>query len=351
VLLRWYNEGLNVFEANLPGGNSLLSEFQSQLMQCAMLNRERSPENLVIELEPLIRRTEDARLTWRSRLEQGRDRLVEMNSFHSETADRLIGLIRAEDQERQVETHLLEVFDQQGVPVEEIATRSYQINSLGVFSEAFPGLSTEGMLVTFDRQRALGRDTVHFLSRDHPLFRGAMDLVLTSEQGSSGFAHWPSEEQALLIETVYILEILVPKKYHGDRFLPPTPLRVVVNHSGADLSSQISLEVLRQKLIDGGPKQILEKAEFTERILPKMLEASRELADRQADARIQLARRDIDQSLGEEIQRSKRLAQTQGWVQTGELERAEAKLEGLMRALEHPQLRLDAVRVIWKGQV
>ena len=77
------------------------------------------------------------------------------------------------------------VFDHYSINVEEIAPRTYRLGSAGVFADSFPGLPAEGFTVTCDRDRALVREDVQFLTWDHPLVTGAIDLLLGSEKGNS----------------------------------------------------------------------------------------------------------------------------------------------------------------------
>src|SRR5439155_934455 len=77
--------------------------------------------------------------------------------------------------------------------VEELAHRTYKLGSAGVLADSFPGLPAEGLTVTCDRKRALAREDIQFLTWDHPLVTGALDLLLGSEKGNSSFAQWPDD--------------------------------------------------------------------------------------------------------------------------------------------------------------
>ena len=145
------------------------------------------------------------------RLEQGRDRLLELNSFRPEAAAPIVQEIRRQDADTTLDTFLLAVFDHYGLHVEELWPRTFRLGSAGVFADSFPGLPAEGLTVTADRQRALVREEVQFLSWDHPLVTGALDLLLGSEQGNSSVAHWPDAKvRGLYLEAVFLLECIAP---------------------------------------------------------------------------------------------------------------------------------------------
>src|SRR5204862_5638567 len=127
--------------------------------------------------------------------------------------------------------YLLEMFDHFGVHVEDLAPQTWQLNPQGVITESFPTIPPEGMVVTCDRNRALSREDVGFLTWDHPMVTGAMDLLLGAETGNCSFAVLPAaNERTMLLELIFVLEVIAAPRLHVDRFLPLTPVRLVINH-------------------------------------------------------------------------------------------------------------------------
>jgi ATP-dependent helicase HepA len=60
---------------------------------------------------------------------------------------------------------------------------------------------------------------------------GAMDLLLGAETGNCSFAVLPTtNERTMVLELIFVLEAIAAPHLHADRFLPPTPVRVVVSH-------------------------------------------------------------------------------------------------------------------------
>ena len=88
------------------------------------------------------------------------------------------------------------------------------------------------MIITYDRKKALAREDIEFLSCDHPMVNGAIDMVLGREDGNCSFAIWHSQDsEAILLEVIFVIESIAPANLHIDRFLAATPIRVVVDHS------------------------------------------------------------------------------------------------------------------------
>jgi len=351
VLARWYQEGLNSFEKNLAGGRALLEQFGARVHDLAQDFHE-TETTARPELKQLIAETCAARQELTMRLEQGRDRLLELNSFRPEASKKLVQMIREADADRSLDKFMIAVFDHFSIHVEELSPRTYQLGSAGVFAESFPGLPTEGLTVTCDRQRALAREEVQFLTWDHPLVTGALDLLLGSEKGNSSFAKWPESKVAgLYVETIYLLECIAPPALHVDRFLPPTPLRVLVDHRGSDAGSSIPAELLTRQLKNGEGYALLEQPELREELLPDLLAKAEAIARQQMPAVIAKARKEMIAQLGYEITRLKELQKVNRSVRAEEISALVQQQQALDHHLHSARLRLDAIRLIQRGPI
>ncbi|HMJ89449.1 MAG TPA: RNA polymerase-associated protein RapA [Candidatus Acidoferrum sp.] len=348
VLARWYQDGLNAFEKNLAGGRVLLEQFGARVHDLAQDFHE-TEETSRGELNRLIEETIAARTDLTAQLEQGRDRLLELNSFRTETAASLIDEIQREDGDQSLDAFMVAVFDHYSIHVEELAPRTYRLGSAGVFADSFPGLPAEGFTVTGDRGRALSREEVQFLTRDHPLVTGALDLLLGSEKGNSSFAHWPDKTSGIYLEAVYLIECIAPPHLHVDRFLPPTPLRVLVDHRGHDVRSTISTALSAARLNKGDPYPLLERPEFREELLPGMIKSAETIASSEVAGLVAQARTEMLAQLQHEIARLKELQKVNRSVRPQEIEMLVEQQRGLEQHLSGARLRLDAIRVIQRG--
>jgi ATP-dependent helicase HepA len=344
VLARWYHEGLNAFENNLEGGGEILERFGARVFDLSQ-RFKKGGAKAGAQFSRLIEETREAYKEIVERLQQGRDRLLELNSFRPAVAADLVGEIRQQDEDESVDEFMLAVFDQYSLNVEELAPRTYKVGSAGVFAESFPGLPSGGFSVTCDRRRALAREDVQFLTWDHPLATGAIDLLLGSERGNSSFAVWPDDvNSALYLEVIYVLECIAPPHLHVDRFLPPTPIRVLVDDQGDDRSP-----VLPPGLEKGDPHELLSLPALREELLPKLLSRSEELAGRQASGLVSEARHAMTAKLAREISRLTELRKINRAVRADEIELLNEQQRALDGHLGNPRLRLDAVRLIQRG--
>ena len=350
VLARWYHEGLDAFESNLEGGNALLHQFGRAVHDLALEYPVADGATAEMELADLLNQTKTARQEMRRRLEQGRDRLLELNSFRPAAAQRIIRQIQEADRRPELENYLLEVFDHFGVHIEELAPHTWQLNPLGIITDSFPAMPAEGMIATCDRRRALSREDVGFLTWDHPMVTGAMELLLGAETGNCAFAVLPTaNDRTMLLESVFVLETIAAPRLHADRFLPPTPVRVIVSHKLADVTETFQDDAWEAKLQKGSPYKLIENADIAQRKLPAMCEAASELAETRATSLRQSALEKMNHLLGHEVQRLQTLQRVNNHVRPREIELAQAQQKELATALQQARLRLDSLRLIWQG--
>lgn len=349
VLARWYDEGLNACARNLRGGRELLERFGPRVHDLAQDFHE-TQASARAELERLLAETRHAAGELATRLEQGRDRLLELNSCRPEAAAPIIQEIRRQDGDRSLDNFLLAVFDQHGLQVEELWPRTYRLGSAGVFADSFPGLPPEGLTVTADRQRALAREDLQFLSWDHPLVTAALDLLLGSEAGNSSVAHWPDDKlRGLYLEAVFVLECIAPPELHVDRFLPPTPVRVLVNHTGKDESAAWDAEAFARRLKPGDLHALLDLPGLRDDVLPEMVEHAEALANHRVTALVTQAGEQMNRQLGREITRLAALQRVNPNVRPEEVAALVRQQTALAEHIRAARLRLDAVRLIRRG--
>jgi ATP-dependent helicase HepA len=350
VLARWYREGLNAFESNLEGGNELFLQFGRAVHDLALEFAVAERDVAEKELAELLKKTRTAHREIRQLLEEGRDRLLELNSFRPAVAQSLITLIQEKDREPDLENYLLDVFDHFGVHIEEMAPRTWQLNPQGIITDSFPSMPVEGMVATGDRRRALGREDVGFLTWDHPMVTGAMDLLLGAETGNCAFAVLPTEtERTMILELMFVLEAIATPRLHVDRFLPPTPVHLWVNHKLQDVTESFSDQAWKDKLQKGSPYALTENAEIAGRTLPAMFQFATKLAEMKAATLRETALKEMNRMLGHELERLQTLAQTNDHIRPEEIKLARAQQQELAAALRQSRIRLDALRLIWKG--
>ena len=332
-LARWYHEGLNAFERSLHGATEILRELGGV---------SESHD----ELEAFIVKSQESCQRIGQKLQQGYDKLLEMNSSRPGKAAEVIGQMSEMDADAQSENFLLRLWDHFGLHVEELVHRSYLLLPGHLITDAFPSLPDDGLNVTFDRMRALSREDAAFMSWDHPVARTALELLLTSEAGNASFGVWEgAPNKGVLLETFSVVECVAPAQLHVDRFLPVTPIRVQVDHSGADQTSSPSLTA--DTLRVGNLHKLLEQEKFRREMIPMMLEKCRAIASGQMEGIVTAALAESDAHLGQEIDRLVALGEINDHVSEQEIEALRKQRDALRQSISKSRLRLDSLRIIF----
>ena len=349
AVAQWYHHALDALETNLEGGHYLYQQFGQQIHDFALEYPAIPKSDSESELNKLLEDSKEARIALTDRLKKGRDKLLELSSFRRQPAQALIDQILKDDASLELETFMSEVFDHYGVHVEELAPRTYRLDASGVITDAFPAIPKEGVIATYDRQRALSREDVTFLTWDHPMVTGAMDLILSSELGNSCFAIWPDQtDPGLLLDAVFELNTIAPGQWHADRFLPRTPIRVTLDHQLEPFPSSDLPRFDSRTLKDSPPYRLLDNDHMKNELLPAMLESADSIAQQQARTIRETCLKEMSSALDGEITRLESLAKMNDHVRPAELELAKGQKEALHKAIKDATVRLDSVRVIWK---
>ncbi|MGD0960766.1 MAG: RNA polymerase-associated protein RapA, partial [Methylomonas sp.] len=239
VLFRWYDEGLNAFRHNCSGAAMVYKSMGDDL-HAAMTSLD------PVKIDALIRQTQLVNQQVEEELHNGRDLLLEMNSCRPEEADQLVEQIRREENDGGLWPYMEALFDCYGVDVEH---HSRDCNILWPSENLriahFPMLQDDGLTVTVNRDIALKREDMQFITAEHPMVLSAMDLVLSSETGNAAVSvvkHPQLPAGQYMLELLFVLECSAPEQLQVGRFLPPTPIRILLDQHQQDLTARIKHE-------------------------------------------------------------------------------------------------------------
>ncbi len=341
VMLHWYHEGLAAFEHPCPAGHTVYVEIEANLL--AAVRGIGDPDALVAT-------TRELRTRLNADLQRGRDRLLEYNSCRPHLAAALRDRIAAADAEPGLPEYLERLFDTYGIETEPHSRHSHIIRP-GDHMQAgdFPGLRPEGMTITFDRQTALANEDRQFLTWEHPLVSGAMEMILSNEPGNTAMCtlkYAGAEPGTLLLECLYTLYVIAGKRLQTGRHLPPTTLRVVTDLQGNDHGERLSHELIGRTRETVPPETAARVIRGYQQPLRDMLAAGEQLAQRHTPAILAAARAHLQRNLAREINRLQALHRVNPNVRDEEITHLEQQLAHGMAALDAASLRLDALRVL-----
>ena len=347
-VVEWYHHGLDAFAEPLHGGAEFEATFRARLLEIAVAFGAK-PEAHRATLAALVAETAVFRRDLLKRLQRGRDRLLELASFDRTAALCLVDEIRKFDSDLLVRRLLPELLDHFGVRITDHEGGDLFLDPSHAYIEAIPGVPREGALITFDRARALSREDIPFVTRDHPLVRDMLDVLLNSPQGTTAFALVAGDEPGVYLETIFVLETVAESRWHVDAFLPPTPLRVVVDLRGDDRTGERPAGPLHDDTPEHALLRVLEQPHFSAELLKTMADSAATHAEPAAEKLRREARAKAAASLGAELQRLVDLQRVNDHVRPAEVALARDRLTHTDEAIGRARLRLDAVRLIVEG--
>lgn len=341
-LLRWYHEGMDAFSAPHGVGNDLFDAFGDALAD-ALLDDEALDE-IITETRAMF----SAKL---AEHDAGRNRLLELNACRPARAQQVIDAVRELDDDAALPRYLERALDIFGVDSQEIGKGLMHLQPSQHMLDGLPGLvkGEEGFTATYSRAQALARDDVQRLSWEHPLLREMMGRVLDGTMGNSALAllrHDAIPAGRLMAELVFRTHCPAPKKLHLNRFLPPTAVRLLLDESGANLTSKISFTGLGKNLQKVNKSLARDLIKSRHDQLRGLLTQGEGEAERQLPSIVENAEARMRTQLDAEIARLTALAEHNPAVRSAEIDALKDERKALSDAIENTRLRLDSVRVI-----
>ncbi len=346
VLATWYDDGLNAFRKPVSGASILYRDLKNRVL--GVTGAWRTMKNSEA-LRLLIKDTQEARKIVDRQLASGRDRLLEYHSCRPEIGKAIVNEIEDHDSRPDLAIFMEDVCQHLGVQVEDHDYDGLFFRQ-GAHYQGLPGLPDDGLAVTFSRTRALAREDLAFLTWEHPMVIGAIDELIGSSSGRVGYAFWADpESRTILLETIFLVYSMAPMSLRPDRFLPPTPLRILINHSGKDLSDDIGSDLLTRVLKDEPQASMLQKPEVTQDLIPALTERCRQLAETKKHKIMTSAIASMTSALNTEIERLNSLQAANAPVCEEEINILEDERKRLNTHFSESVVRLDSIRFIWRG--
>ena len=344
ALFRWYHEGLDALAHSVSGAAQIHERFADDLDDKLI-----APEPDTTALDALIAQTRDYTGEVTRAMAEGRDRLIELNSLDRTRADALVERLREEDEDRALSEFLGDAFDHFGIEQEDDALRTIILRPTERVTAHLPGLTEDGLTATYDREHALTREDLQFMSAEHPIAREALSLVVTGELGNAAIATMALKglpAGTLLLEAWFSVLVIAPAELAMDRYLAGTPRRVVMAANGKDVSGMLSGERLDALCRDVDPKTARAVLREVRPGLNALVEHARLAAETALPEQIAEAREALAGDLGHELDRLRALAERNPNVRADEIGRLEQRLIQSDGLLLRAQSRLDALRLV-----
>ncbi|MDM5067808.1 RNA polymerase-associated protein RapA [Aeromonas salmonicida] len=343
ALQLWYHDGLDAFEQTCPTARPVFEAVRDELFELLAANTGDQAT-----LDALLVKTRELHEPLKARLEQGRDRLLEIHSSGGAAAQQLVDKLAAEDDDTGMISFALKMFDEIGVNQDDRGENALVLTPGDhMLVSSFPGLPQDGMTITFDRNTALSRDDMALLSWDHPMMRGGIDLILGSEIGATSVALLKNKALpigSILLELIFVAESAAhPQLY---RFMPPTPIRLLMDKNGQNLGEKVAFDAFNRQLTPVNRHLGSKLVTASQPVIHGLIGQAQPIAEELKAVIVDKARAQMAQTLQQDLDRLEALKAVNPNVRDSELDYLRNLQAELHHLIDQTQLKLDAIRFI-----
>ncbi|WP_421341969.1 RNA polymerase-associated protein RapA [Aeromonas veronii] len=343
ALQLWYHDGLDAFEQTCPTARPVFEAVREELFELLAANTGDQAT-----LDALLVKTRELHEPLKARLEQGRDRLLEIHSSGGAAAQQLVDKLAAEDDDTGMISFALKMFDEIGVNQDDRGENALVLTPGDhMLVSSFPGLPQDGMTITFDRNTALSRDDMALLSWDHPMMRGGIDLILGSEIGATSVALLKNKALpigSILLELIFVAESAAhPQLY---RFMPPTPIRLLMDKNGQNLGEKVAFDAFNRQLTPVNRHLGSKLVTASQPVIHGLIGKGQAIAEELKAGIVDKARAQMAQTLQQDLDRLEALKAVNPNVRDSELDYLRNLQAELHHLIDQTQLKLDAIRFI-----
>ena len=337
-LLRWHDEVFNAFESPPKGAREVYSQFQNDWAELYEQTLTKSSDAI---FEMLLSKAKAAYSIQLNKIESGRDRLIEINSFDPIEAPQIVRTLQDAERAEELKEYFEDLLDAMGLHSDDLDGDSLFVDpGHGQYVSYFPGLPPEGLSFTFSRSKALRRNDLALMTWDHPMVNETLQQLVSQEYGNVSVAQWTKPMVA--VECNFVLEAAaIDSKWFYDEFFPSTSIKVMLDATGNDTVIENikplspNVETLVKKIPSDRIRKLLKQALDSSQITSSKLKEQSFLK--------------MNHSIDQEINRLKDLQLKNNLVSQSEIQWWNDRKTNLTQAFHGSQIRLDSFLLVVPG--
>ncbi|MEM7405727.1 MAG: RNA polymerase-associated protein RapA [Pseudomonadota bacterium] len=342
-LLQWYHDALNAFEVSSPVASRVLEDVRDSLL--GVLRQSDAADEAA-----LMERSRELHADALAVHQRGRNRLLDMNSCRPHRADEIVANVTSAAREAELFAFMQRVFDAFGIEHEQNTDESVVLRpGEHMLADNFPSLPEDGAKATFRRHHALQREDLLFLTWEHPMVSGAMDLLLGTELGSAALCTIklpPLPPSSLLLECIFVLRTQAPPDLQVQRFITGPAVRLLLDEQGRDLGARITRTRLNG-IARGVPTAMAQDViKHARQRIESLLKHAEGIAAERSLPLVRAAVAKVEEVQTAELERLAALAECNPNIREEELHAVVHQTEALIDHMERVELELDAVRLV-----
>lgn len=346
---RWLHEGVHAFQGYSPAQAVVIEEHSKAALDLAKKIGAKTNPKTAEELKALVKKSAASFDSALKKIDKHRDEFLEIASCRPTYSEQALHRMTSSDDDLSLDLFTNRVLEHTGITVEQQPSRVCNVKwnlEAPLHLEAVP---KEGMGITYSRKTALGQEALQLVTWDSSLVAQATERLLGTAIGNTAYVVWEDERaQLVLLEGIYLAEPQ-PSDRHLQvwRYMPPTPVRVVVSHELEDLSSIYTTELVNKNVRNGRKDWLRNNARPLHNLVPSMLRNLNQRAEIKAQELATKAANQMTIMLTAEKTRLE--TQPATTHRAAEIERIAQQILTLQTHLATPKLRLDSLRLIRRG--
>lgn len=145
---------------------------------------------------------------------------------------------------------------------------------------------------------------------------------------------------------IYVVEAQAPKHLQLTRFLPPTPVRLLMDRAGNNLAGKVEFESFNRQLNAVNRHTGSKLVNAVQQDVHHILTQAEKVIVPEAQALIAAAKAEADEKLSAELSRLEALKAVNPNIRDDEVDALESNREQVLASLGEASWRLDALRLI-----
>lgn len=345
-LYHWYDHALNIFNQISPTAQTVQEQYLGELKPLLEGRGEAD------EFAVLVANAKALRLELEAELQAGRDRLLEYNSCRPSVAGRIVQAMNELDEMPVLPAFLDRYLGVMNVDYGINRDDSWVIYPIdGAEVEDMVGLpiGEDGMTLTFNRQQALSREDMEYMTLEHPLVSTILESVKAGTFGNTSVGLLKSSampQGLMLIENHFRVEVIAPRHFNLPAYLSGQVIRVLLAENGNDLTKVATPEKLLPIIDRLDKAKARQVVKARQEVITKITATARTKATEELSQISQNAQAGFAEHLDKEISRLQRLQAVNPNVRDDEIATLIKMKEQGLTALANLSLVPDSVRVL-----
>lgn len=181
------------------------------------------------------------------------------------------------------------------------------------------------------------------------MIQGGIDLLLSEGVGTTAVSLLKNKALpagTLLLELVYVVDAQAPKQSGIGRFLPQTPIRILLDAKGNNLSAQVEFESFNRQLSPVNRHLASKLVNSVQKEVHVLIEHAEQVITKEAVSIRENAQAEMESTLRAELDRLQALKAVNPNIRDDELELIESQIQDLTTYISKAQVQLDSLRLI-----